>query len=223
MVFSPKIIVITGIDGSGKTTISSLLEKELQKRTINVRIVQQFAPILIPRKILERFGSTFISMERQVADNKNFSRSQNTLKTRLLRTLAILRILSFGYFHTLANITLNIRADSIISDRYFFDNVLKVNWLYNKSYYDSWFLALVPMPDLIVYLDVPPEVGWKRETDGNTTLSQHVSKKQVYDEFYQAFRKNNRPILKIDALLPKEEILAIILHETGVEKITKEV
>ena len=133
MVFSPKIIVITGIDGSGKTTISSLLEKELQKRTINVRIVQQFAPILIPRKILERFGSTFISMERQVADNKNFSRSQNTLKTRLLRTLAILRIISFGYFHTLANITLNIRADSIISDRYFFDNVLKVNWLYNKS------------------------------------------------------------------------------------------
>lgn len=211
--FFPRIFVITGIDGSGKTTISSLLGKELQKRNENVRIVQQFAPILIPRKILTRFGSTLISLERQVSDNKKFSVSQNTIKTRLLRILAILRIISFGYFHTLTNITLNMRADIIISDRYFFDNVLKVNWLYNKSYYDNRFFTLIPMPDLIVYLDVPPEVGWKREIDGNTTLSQHVSKKFVYDEFYQAYKKKNRPILKIDALLPKEKILDTILKE----------
>lgn len=211
--FFPRIFVMTGIDGSGKTTISSLLEKELQKRKVNVRIVQQFAPILIPRKIISRFGSTLISLEREVSDNKNFSGSQNTIKTRLLRTLAMVRIISFGYFHTLANITLNLRADIIISDRYFYDNVLKVNWLYSKSYYDNWFFALTPQPDLIVYLDVPPEVGWKRETDGNTTLSQHVSKKFVYDEFYQKCKKKNRPILKIDALLPKEKILDTILNE----------
>jgi len=209
----PRIFVITGIDGSGKTTISSLLEKELQKRKVNVRSVQQFAPILIPRKIISRFGSTLISLEREVSDNKNFSGSQNTIKTRLLRTLAMVRIISFGYFHTLANITLNLRADIIISDRYFYDNVLKVNWLYNKSYYDNWFFNFIPMPDLIVYLDVPPEVGWKREIDGNTTLSQHVSKKFVYDEFYQANKKKNRPILKIDALLPKEKIVDTILNE----------
>ena len=211
MSFFPKIIVITGIDGSGKTTVSSLLKNELQKRNKNVKIVQQFAPIFIPKKILNRFGSTLISLERKVSDNTNFAEVKENKKNPILRNVAILRIISFGFFHTLINIAFNVHADIIISDRYFFDTILKVNWIYNKIY-DNMFYPLIPKPDLVVFLDVPPEVGWRREVDGNTTLSQHISKKCVYDEFYNVYKKNNWPILKIDALQSKEEILTKILN-----------
>jgi len=215
MFLSPKIIVITGIDGSGKTTISSLLATEIQRRNKKVKIVQQFAPNFIAKKIINRYGSKLISFERNVSDNQIFyseSRNESLTKT-IFRKLAIFRIISFGFLHTITNFISNIDADVIVSDRYFYDNILKINWMYDNSYNPKWLSTLVPKPCLIVYLDVPAEVGWNREIEGNTTLEQHISKKKVYDEFFIAFKRNNWPILKVDAQMQKEEILNEILNK----------
>jgi thymidylate kinase len=204
----PLIIVITGIDGSGKTTQSELLSRYLTRMNINSCCVQQFSSDSTPSKIIiNKFAKKLISLERKYSNNPYFIQSSKTPDNffrTFIRKFAELRILSMSIFRTWNKIIKNFKFDIIVFDRYVYDDVNKAIWLYNTApKIESLIYHLVPNPVVVFYLDLPAEVAWKREVEGNTSLGQHVNKKEVYDTWFSR-QQNRLPIYKISSLTDPE-------------------
>jgi len=103
------------------------------------------------------------------------------LRFRLLRSL-----LSFkGY-------------DYILSDRYFYDNLINISYLSEKDY--SCTCGIVK-PNLAIYLDVFPERIMKRERKPEQGLAYLQTKEALFDKFYEKFG-----MVKINGNRNKEEI-----------------
>ncbi len=133
-----KFIVIEGIDGSGKTTISNMLRSKLANNGFEV--IYTYEPInneLI--NLIEEYGRT------------------------LGAVVEALLIAADRYIHTMNVIIPNLRLGRIvICDRYVFSSIAyqgargaDVNWIrvINK---------FAVKPDIAIYLDVRPEVGIRR-------------------------------------------------------------
>ncbi len=191
----PKIIVITGIDGSGKSTQAHLLKKYLEEIGAKVEITHQFAPeTLFGRILLSRIGTNLMQLEKNTSKLSNPS---NTL-LRLITFFAKIEILLMGIFHTWVKILKNRKNEFIIFDRYFYDNIIKVRWMYGLSNKIRELLEkIVPKPYILFYLDVPAEIAWEREKNGSTTLEQHIKKKNIYDEWFREASKIYRNFYKI--------------------------
>lgn len=199
----PKIIVFTGIDGSGKTTQARILTKYLQKRDIAVSLVQQFAPNKLIKIILKNTAPFFIKMERNASNKTYFNRENSTNQSFLksvLRMCALTRIVCMGFTRTWVKLLLNVSSSIIVSDRYFYDDIIKAKWMYGISNrFDRMLMCLVPKPFILFNLDILPEKAWKRETDGNTTLEQHRIKKEMYDEWFERIKKKYKNFYIVNA------------------------
>lgn len=189
----PKIIVFTGIDGSGKTTQAQLLVEHLQKNDIVVSFVQQFAPNKITKAILKKTAPTLKKLERN-ASNKPYFNQKNSTHQPFLKSLlgmcALTRIICTGFVRTWSKVLLNIFSSVIVFDRYFYDDLVKAKWMYGISdRLDEILVHFVPKPFLVFYLNIQPENAWEREMDGDTTLVQHRMKKEIYDEWFERMKK----------------------------------
>ncbi len=131
-------VVIEGIDGSGKTTISSMLRSKLTSE--GYEVIYTYEPInnkLI--SLIEEYGRA------------------------LGAEIEALLIAADRYIHTMNVIIPNLRLGRIvICDRYVFSSIAyqgargaDVNWIrvINK---------FAVKPDIAIYLDVHPEVGIRR-------------------------------------------------------------
>jgi thymidylate kinase len=190
----PKVIVFTGVDGSGKTTQAKLVVDYFQKKGIAVGFVQQFAPNTLTKSILKNMWPALTKLERNASNKSYFTRKnsdsnqQHFLKS-LLRICAVTRIICTGLDHTWIRILLNTPSSVIIFDRYFYDDLIKMKWMFDISdKLEEVLIRLVPKPFLIFYLDVPVEKAWNREEDGNTTLEQHRRKKEIYDNWFEKMK-----------------------------------
>jgi thymidylate kinase len=184
----PKIIVITGVDGSGKTTQATLLFKSLKQQGLSVGFVQQFSPNRITKIILKRAGSRLKKAERSVSKQSYFNKnnSKSSIFKSFLRFSAITFTLYSGWIRTWSKFLLHMSSEVIISDRYFYDDLIKANWLYGANINNNLLFNLVPKPSIIFYLDIPAELAWTREMDGDTTLEQHIKKKEFYGNWLRS-------------------------------------
>jgi dTMP kinase len=198
----PKIIVFTGIDGSGKTTQAQLLVEHLQKKDIVVIFVQQFAPNKITKAILKKTAPTLKKLERNASNKPYFNQKNLTYQPflkSLLRRCALTRIICTGLIHTWPMILLNIFSSIIVFDRYFYDNLIKAKWMYGISdRLEGILIRLVPKPFILFYLDIPPEKAWNREKEGDTTLEQHRIKKEIYDEWFERMKKEYKNFYRVN-------------------------
>lgn len=198
----PQIIVLTGIDGSGKTTQSQLL-KEYLDSNIRVAFVQQFSSeTKIGAHLISKYANKLIACERCVAEDqfheKPAARSR-IRKKHFLKVFAEFRIIITGLFHTWVKILRNYNSDIIIFDRYYFDDTNKAIWLYNMPLsVERITYKLVPPPDMLIYLNASPEIAWQREQDCNTTLEQHILKKDVYDNWFKRHNHKNYYEIRIE-------------------------
>ncbi len=174
------IVVFTGVDGSGKTTQAKRLRDALCERGIDARYEHLTGPNLsITRRIKNRVGDAFLDKEdsAQLSDNRTESSMSN--KGSKTYQLIGLFFLYRGTWQSWINIITNRDADVIILDRYLYDDLVRVHWKYR---YDADWLArldyFVPNPDLVFWLDAQPDIAWKRESDGRTTLKQHEKKRE---------------------------------------------
>ena len=198
----PKIIVITGVDGSGKTTQAQLLVNYFRQKGISVGFAQQFdSETIFGKSILKKMGPTLIKLERNVSDEPYFN-SDNLkgglpLKTSL-KILAEIRIILTGLYHTWVKILKNRKMVILIFDRYFYDDLNKAKWMYHISNrIEKLAIKFVPKPTFVFYLDVPVEIAWNREIDSSTTLEQHIKKKDIYNEWFNNMCGNYKNFYKI--------------------------
>lgn len=180
-----KLIVIDGLDGSGKTTKSKLLYEELKNQGKNVRLIsfpnyESEEATLVKMYLRGDFGdtpdavngyaaATFFSVERYASFKKSwesFYREDDAIVIACRYTTA-------NAVHQLA------KMDRDLWDEY-------LNWLYDFEYNKMG----IPRPDLVLFLEMKPEVSEKLVAQRNAQTGQaldiHEKDKEYMQRCYKA-------------------------------------
>lgn len=153
-------ICFVGVDSSGKTTHAKALHNWLRSRGVDSVYahfdfsLRKYIPSRI-RKTLYSFShkdkAEFI--ERESMERKNYA-------TKIYAMLFLMYSLVDGFIYYLKVPRNRVR----IYDRYFYDYLIEFFELY-PNYMKIVYISLLPKPDIIFYLDVPPSIAHARSKE----------------------------------------------------------
>lgn len=210
MIKRGSLIVLTGIDGSGKTTQAQLLVETLKKEGMIVSYVwARWEQILV--KPLTKSWKSGLKKDTGNSDSRakiNKSKKHELLRNPFLRWLWLAAFfLDYG-LQILVKVRFRLmKKGLIVSDRMFYDSAVdqainlggRKNWLLDNL--DSaWMRLIFPEPDIVMYIDCPEEVAFKRKVDA-PDLEYLSDRRQLYK--YLAVKYN---WIIIDGALPIDEI-----------------
>ena len=189
------LIVMTGIDGSGKTTQAHMLVETLRNAGLEVSYVwTRWEQVLV--RPLTTIWKNRLKKDTGYADGraiKNKPKKQKLLGNPFLRWLWLSAFFIDYGLQILVKVRFKmIRGCLIVSDRMFYDSVIDqaVNLGNNKDWLldnlDSvWVKAIFPKPGMVLYIDCPSEVAFARKDDApdieylsdRRTLYKHMAEK----------------------------------------------
>lgn len=168
------LICFTGIDGSGKTTLSKELVELLNKKGVKCKYVYaRLSPFVL--KPFISIGRLIFHLGNDIS--KNYSEYSNTKRRAIIRHSFLSRvyqqILLFDY---LLQIFFKVElplvfGKNIVCDRYIYDTVitdLSVDMNYSKDKVINLLnnlLRFFPEPDMTFLIDVPEEIAYQRKDD----------------------------------------------------------
>ena len=219
----PKLIIIEGLDGSGKSTQTALLEKHLTECGVN------FKKIKLPD--YDSPSSTLVNMYLA----GQFGKSADDVNAY-----------AAGAFYAVdrfASYKLNWKQDYengtvILADRYATSNSIYQMEKLEQSEWDAYLdwsedfeynKIGIPKPDLVIYLDVPVEISQRLMTD---RYSGDENKKDVHEsnvEFLKKCRKsalytaNKQNWCVVDCTKNGELLSIDTIHSKICELVDKEV
>ncbi len=212
-------MVFTGIDGSGKTSHARYLSTFLVGRGEEARYVHQFSPesnlVGGPRSLLW----DGLKKTKAMLTDADGARGRAGPRASLGGTLTLL----LGFHRTLAKLRRGQNTPILVFDRYFLDEILRAAFDYNFRPAWAWRLeAMLPRPDLVFYLDLPPDEALRREKDKDLDPVGMRRKKELYDRWAGGLTAPSRPpVVRVrtdrDREEVREEIVAQALHFLGIK------
>ena len=193
-------ICFLGIDGSGKSTLSRYLCNELRRRGYTVSHTwwlegENSAFRALLRMAGKRYRSQVSYPETRTASTDHTSRFAARVFKAVYPPLVLLDYLRFGIVK--AWLPALFSADRvIIFDRFIYDTVLALSHDFKfvpgkqerlLSLYDR----LLPTPDIIFIIDVPPKVAQERKSDEIASIA--VAQK-MHDRYSDLFEQIERSI-----------------------------
>lgn len=148
-----KIITLSGVDGSGKSTQLGLLQKKLESEGKKVAYFHAVEFSL---------ANTFSKKKSTTSEVPEKAQTQTSWIGLLLRKLVL--PIDLLRFHLHIQKLYKQGFDYLLSDRYFYDTLINIEYLAKKRISTpAVVFCLLIKPDTAFYIDLPPEVIMTRE------------------------------------------------------------
>jgi dTMP kinase len=176
-----KLIVLMGLDGSGKSTQAEMASEWLRRRGIPTEVVWMRGESYITQPVL-KVGKALLRAPREdkrgggIESGSDYERyvdgKQAMFKNRFLRAVwRTLTIIDLYITFKLSFRSVSRDTRVVILDRYFYDSLIDIDTAFGSggteavSMLDSSLLRLFPRPDMVFLLELPPEEAMKRKDD----------------------------------------------------------
>jgi len=152
-------ICFAGVDGSGKSTHAKALCQALQAKCFRcVYVRPRYLLLDIVKKHIPWASGYFLSRYVSITVSYKMSNSYTKVSTPLDIVAYLARIMYVLLTYFLVIHPLTLRNDVVVCDRYFFD------WFYDSKGRNLHMLRILPSPDLLIVLDLPPKCARSRVT-----------------------------------------------------------
>ncbi|OGI27790.1 MAG: hypothetical protein A2359_03860 [Candidatus Moranbacteria bacterium RIFOXYB1_FULL_43_19] len=188
----PILLSISGPDGSGKSTQIELLKNCLRSQGKSFYYFHA----------VEFSIGNLCQKPKVKSQNIGSVTKANWLKIQLRKLALMIDTCRFN------RLLKKLKVDYIISDRYFYDTVVNINYLEAELPSKIFAEKFIPWPDFAFYLKVDPEKIMRRERKPDQGLEYLAAKEKIY-----AQRIEDWDMMVLDGEKDKEEIFESIISK----------